>query len=71
MQCFCPAGNWGSLLLCSSSPQILLKVLRKCNEGMLATMALTACQFMEEPGMAVQVRESMHPYNDNTNFEVL
>ncbi|XP_066491104.1 LOW QUALITY PROTEIN: zinc finger ZZ-type and EF-hand domain-containing protein 1 [Tiliqua scincoides] len=49
--------------------KILLKVLRKCNEGMLATMALTACQFMEEPGMAVQVRESMHPYNDNTNFE--
>jgi len=33
-------------------------------------MALTACQFMEEPGMAVQVRESKHPYNNNTNFEV-
>lgn len=33
-------------------------------------MALTACQFMEEPGMAVQMRESKHPYNNNTNFEV-
>lgn len=49
--------------------KILLKVLRGCNESMLATMALTACQFMEEPGMAVQVRESKHPYNNNTNFE--
>jgi len=37
---------------------------------MLGTMALTACQFMEEPGMAVQIRESKHPYNNNTNFEV-
>lgn len=37
---------------------------------MLGTMALTACQFMEEPGMAVQMRESKHPYNNNTNFEV-
>lgn len=25
---------------------------------------------MEEPGMAVQVRESKHPYDNNTNFEV-
>ncbi|XP_063002745.1 zinc finger ZZ-type and EF-hand domain-containing protein 1 isoform X1 [Elgaria multicarinata webbii] len=49
--------------------KILLKVLRGCNESMLATMALTACQFMEEPGMAVQVRESKHPYNNNTNLE--
>ncbi|XP_042298804.1 zinc finger ZZ-type and EF-hand domain-containing protein 1-like isoform X2 [Sceloporus undulatus] len=49
--------------------KILLKVLRGCNESMLATMALTACQFMEEPGMAVQTRESKHPYNNNTNFE--
>lgn len=37
---------------------------------MLGTMALTACQFMEEPGMAVQTRESEHPYTNNTNFEV-
>ncbi|KAJ7308911.1 hypothetical protein JRQ81_008188, partial [Phrynocephalus forsythii] len=49
--------------------KILLNVLRGCSETMLATMALTACQFMEEPGMAVQVRESKHPYNNNTNFE--
>uniref|UniRef100_A0A6J0V4H1 Zinc finger ZZ-type and EF-hand domain-containing protein 1 isoform X1 n=1 Tax=Pogona vitticeps TaxID=103695 RepID=A0A6J0V4H1_9SAUR len=49
--------------------KILLKVLRGCRESMLATMALTACQFMEEPGMAVQGRESKHPYNNNTNFE--
>ncbi|KAF3706699.1 Zinc finger ZZ-type and EF-hand domain-containing protein 1 [Channa argus] len=26
-------------------------------------------KFMEEPGMAVQVRESKHPYDNNTNFE--
>lgn len=25
---------------------------------------------MEEPGMAVLVRESKHPYDNNTNFEV-
>lgn len=37
---------------------------------MLGTMALAACQFMEEPGMEVQVRESKHPYNNNTSFEV-
>ncbi|XP_077167465.1 zinc finger ZZ-type and EF-hand domain-containing protein 1 isoform X1 [Paroedura picta] len=49
--------------------KILLKVLRGCNESMLATMALTACQFMEEPAMAVQVRESKHPYSNNTSFE--
>ncbi|KAF7234802.1 Zinc finger ZZ-type and EF-hand domain-containing protein 1 [Varanus komodoensis] len=49
--------------------KILLKVLRGCRGSMLATMALTACQFMEEPGVAVQVRESKHPYNNNTNFE--
>ncbi|XP_007425988.1 zinc finger ZZ-type and EF-hand domain-containing protein 1 [Python bivittatus] len=49
--------------------KILLKVLRGCSGTMLARMALTACQFMEEPGMAVQVRESKHPYNNNTNFE--
>ncbi|KAL7987036.1 hypothetical protein Chor_005955 [Crotalus horridus] len=49
--------------------KILLKVLRGCSGTMLAKMALTACQFMEEPGMAVQVRESKHPYNNNTNFE--
>lgn len=53
-----------------ASPQILQKVLHGCSENMLGTMALTACQFMEEPGMAVQMRESKHPYNNNTNFEV-
>ncbi|KAG9341464.1 hypothetical protein JZ751_019274 [Albula glossodonta] len=40
-----------------------------CSEGMLGSLSLTACQFMEEPGMAVQVRESKHPYDNNTNFE--
>ncbi|RLV95848.1 hypothetical protein DV515_00012783 [Chloebia gouldiae] len=49
--------------------KILQKVLHGCKESMLGTMALTACQFMEEPGMAVQMRESRHPYNNNTNFE--
>ncbi|EMP41054.1 Zinc finger ZZ-type and EF-hand domain-containing protein 1 [Chelonia mydas] len=49
--------------------KILQKVLHGCSESMLGTMALTACQFMEEPGMAIQVRESKHPYNNNTNFE--
>ncbi|KAM8991703.1 zinc finger ZZ-type and EF-hand domain-containing protein 1 isoform 2-T2 [Ara ararauna] len=52
-----------------SSKAILQKVLHGCSESMLGTMALTACQFMEEPGMAVQMRESKHPYNNNTNFE--
>ena len=60
------------ILLCSLpvSHQILQKVLQGCRESMLGTMALAACQFMEEPGMEVQVRESKHPYNNNTNFEV-
>ncbi|PNJ22656.1 ZZEF1 isoform 1 [Pongo abelii] len=49
--------------------KILQKVLQGCREDMLGTMALAACQFMEEPGMEVQVRESKHPYNNNTNFE--
>ncbi|XP_043938838.1 zinc finger ZZ-type and EF-hand domain-containing protein 1 [Protopterus annectens] len=49
--------------------QILKKLLQGCSESMLDTLALTACQFMEEPGMAVQVRESKHPYDNNTNFE--
>ncbi|XP_006899819.1 PREDICTED: zinc finger ZZ-type and EF-hand domain-containing protein 1 [Elephantulus edwardii] len=49
--------------------KILQKVLRGCRENMLGTMALAACQFMEEPGMEMQVRESKHPYNNNTNFE--
>lgn len=52
------------------SHQILQKVLQGCRENMLGTMALAACQFMEEPGMEVQVRESQHPYNNNTSFEV-
>lgn len=46
------------------------KVLRGCSQSMLGNLSLTACQFMEEPGMAVQVRESKHPYDNNTNFEV-
>uniref|UniRef100_A0A452QBR8 Zinc finger ZZ-type and EF-hand domain containing 1 n=1 Tax=Ursus americanus TaxID=9643 RepID=A0A452QBR8_URSAM len=49
--------------------KILRKVLQGCHGSMLGTMALAACQFMEEPGMEVQVRESKHPYNNNTNFE--
>uniref|UniRef100_A0A8C5MSL1 Zinc finger ZZ-type and EF-hand domain containing 1 n=1 Tax=Leptobrachium leishanense TaxID=445787 RepID=A0A8C5MSL1_9ANUR len=49
--------------------KILQKVIGGCSEGMLGTVALTACQFMEEPGTAVQVRESKHPYNNNTSFE--
>ncbi|KAK7804179.1 hypothetical protein U0070_022487 [Myodes glareolus] len=49
--------------------KILQKVLQGCREGMLGSMALAACQFMEEPGMEVQVRESKHPYNNNTSFE--
>nr|XP_014350788.1 PREDICTED: zinc finger ZZ-type and EF-hand domain-containing protein 1 [Latimeria chalumnae] len=49
--------------------KILQKVLLGCSESMLGTLALTACQFMEEPGMAVQVRESKHPYDNNTTFE--
>ena len=62
-----------SIILPCSLPishQILQKVLQGCRENMLGTMALAACQFMEEPGMEVQVRESKHPYNNNTNFEV-
>lgn len=50
--------------------QILQKVLRGCSQSMLGNLSLTACQFMEEPGMAVQVRESKHPYDNNTNFGV-
>lgn len=38
---------------------------------MLDSLSLTACQFMEEPVMAMQIRESKHPYDNNTNFEVL
>nr|KAF6417715.1 zinc finger ZZ-type and EF-hand domain containing 1 [Molossus molossus] len=34
--------------------KILQKVLQGCRENMLGTMALAACQFMEEPGMEVQ-----------------
>ncbi|XP_069082790.1 zinc finger ZZ-type and EF-hand domain-containing protein 1 isoform X1 [Pleurodeles waltl] len=49
--------------------KILKKVLQGCSASMLGTVALTACQFMEEPGMAIQTRESPHPYNNNTNFE--
>ncbi|KAM4797044.1 zinc finger ZZ-type and EF-hand domain-containing protein 1 [Rhinophrynus dorsalis] len=49
--------------------KILQKVIGGCSGSMLGTVALTACQFMEEPGTAVQVRESKHPYNNNTIFE--
>ncbi|KAI4877405.1 hypothetical protein NFI96_011706 [Prochilodus magdalenae] len=49
--------------------RILQKVLKGCSQSMLGSLSLTACQFMEEPGMAVEVRESKHPYDNNTNFE--
>ncbi|KAM8975776.1 zinc finger ZZ-type and EF-hand domain-containing protein 1 [Pelodytes ibericus] len=49
--------------------KILQKVLGGFSDSMLGTLALTACQFMEEPGTEVQVRESKHPYNNNTSFE--
>uniref|UniRef100_A0A3Q4AS62 Uncharacterized protein n=1 Tax=Mola mola TaxID=94237 RepID=A0A3Q4AS62_MOLML len=49
--------------------KILKRVLKGCSQAMLCSLSLTACQFMEEPGMAVQVRESKHPYDNNTNFE--
>ncbi|CAL8364108.1 unnamed protein product [Lota lota] len=49
--------------------KILQRVLKGCGQSMLCSLSLTACQFMEEPGMAVQVRESKHPYDNNTNFE--
>ncbi|KAM4620940.1 zinc finger ZZ-type and EF-hand domain-containing protein 1 [Polymixia lowei] len=49
--------------------RILQRVLKGCSQSMLCSLSLTACQFMEEPGMAVQIRESKHPYDNNTNFE--
>uniref|UniRef100_H2M814 Zinc finger ZZ-type and EF-hand domain containing 1 n=1 Tax=Oryzias latipes TaxID=8090 RepID=H2M814_ORYLA len=49
--------------------KILQRVLKGCSQTMLSSLSLTACQFMEEPGMAVQIRESKHPYDNNTNFE--
>ncbi|XP_041807765.1 zinc finger ZZ-type and EF-hand domain-containing protein 1 [Chelmon rostratus] len=49
--------------------KILKRVLKGCSQSMLCSLSLTACQFMEEPGTAVQVRESKHPYDNNTNFE--
>uniref|UniRef100_A0A8C9XCD2 Zinc finger ZZ-type and EF-hand domain containing 1 n=1 Tax=Sander lucioperca TaxID=283035 RepID=A0A8C9XCD2_SANLU len=49
--------------------KILQRVLKGCSHSMLCSLSLTACQFMEEPGMAVQIRESKHPYDNNTNFE--
>ncbi|KAM9846213.1 zinc finger ZZ-type and EF-hand domain-containing protein 1 [Aulostomus maculatus] len=49
--------------------KILQRVLKGCSQSMLCSLSLTACQFMEEPGMAVQVRESKHPYDNNTSFE--
>lgn len=49
--------------------KILQRVLKGCSQGMMSSLSLTACQFMEEPGMAVQVKESKHPYDNNTNFE--
>ncbi|KAM3601090.1 uncharacterized protein V6R79_007539 [Siganus canaliculatus] len=49
--------------------KILQRVLKGSSQSMLSSLSLTACQFMEEPGMAVQVRESKHPYDNNTNFE--
>ncbi|XP_053474575.1 zinc finger ZZ-type and EF-hand domain-containing protein 1 isoform X2 [Ictalurus furcatus] len=49
--------------------KILQKVIKGCSRSMLDSLSLTACQFMEEPVMAMQVRESKHPYDNNTNFE--
>ncbi|CAL8398367.1 unnamed protein product [Boreogadus saida] len=49
--------------------KILQRVLKGCGQSMLCSLSLTACQFMEEPGMAVQIRESKHPYDNNTSFE--
>ncbi|KAG7515736.1 zinc finger ZZ-type and EF-hand domain-containing protein 1 [Solea senegalensis] len=49
--------------------RILQRVLKGCSQSMLCSLSLTACQFMEEPGMAVQMKESKHPYDNNTNFE--
>ncbi|XP_028276707.1 zinc finger ZZ-type and EF-hand domain-containing protein 1 [Parambassis ranga] len=49
--------------------KILQRVLKGCSQSMLCSLSLTACQFMEEPGMAVLVKESKHPYDNNTNFE--
>ncbi|KAM9441391.1 zinc finger ZZ-type and EF-hand domain-containing protein 1 isoform 2-T2 [Clarias gariepinus] len=49
--------------------KILQKVIKGCSQGMLDSLSLTACQFMEEPVMAMQIRESKHPYDNNTNFE--
>ncbi|CAL1573897.1 unnamed protein product [Knipowitschia caucasica] len=49
--------------------KILQRVLTGCSQNMLGSLSLTACQFMEEPGMAMQIRESKHPYDNNTNFE--
>lgn len=57
-------------MIVSIHDQILQRVLKGCSTGMLCSLSLTACQFMEEPGMAVQVRESKHPYDNNTKFEV-
>lgn len=55
---------------CPINHQILQRVLKGCSQSMLCSLSLTACQFMEEPGMALQIRESKHPYDNNTNFEV-
>lgn len=49
--------------------KILQKVIKGCSQSMLDSLSLTACQFMEEPVMAMQVRESKHPYDNNTNSE--
>ncbi|XP_048468365.1 zinc finger ZZ-type and EF-hand domain-containing protein 1 [Rhincodon typus] len=49
--------------------KILQKVLLGCSVNMLRSLAVTACQFMEEPGMDVQVRESKHPYDNNSTIE--
>ncbi|GCC35998.1 hypothetical protein chiPu_0014488 [Chiloscyllium punctatum] len=49
--------------------KILQKVLLGCSVNMLGPLAVTACQFMEEPGMDVQVRESKHPYDNDSTIE--
>ncbi|XP_062887585.1 zinc finger ZZ-type and EF-hand domain-containing protein 1 isoform X3 [Mobula hypostoma] len=49
--------------------KILQRVLLGCSKNILGSLAVTACQFMEEPGMDIQIRESKHPYDSNTTIE--
>ncbi|XP_069741096.1 zinc finger ZZ-type and EF-hand domain-containing protein 1 isoform X2 [Narcine bancroftii] len=49
--------------------KILNRVLIGCSKNIVGSLAVTACQFMEEPGMDVQMRESKHPYDNHTTME--